>query len=126
METCFSSDGSESPLPCTIVLHDNDHLGPGTIWAFYPGRCHVESEVPIGPDMDLPERGSQPSVGFLPWVATVHGKLVGLWSPSATSCMTAFFGTPPRALPFDVNCVEDVSHRSIQPTPPLGDTSSVA
>jgi hypothetical protein len=46
MQTCFSSDDPESlPIPCTIVVHDENRIGRGTIWGFYPGRCHVESEV---------------------------------------------------------------------------------
>ncbi len=46
MKTCFSTDNPEAlPILCTIVLHDEARLGPGTIWEFYAHRCHVESEA---------------------------------------------------------------------------------
>ena len=52
MQTCFSSDDPEYlPIPCTIRIHDKDRLGSGTIWRFYPSRCHVESDLPIRPGM---------------------------------------------------------------------------
>ena len=48
MQTCFSSDDPESPpIPCTIVVHREELLASGTIWGFYPHRCHVESELPV-------------------------------------------------------------------------------
>ena len=54
MQTCFSSDDPESlPIPCTIVVHDEDRLGSGTIWGFYPQRCHVESALLVSPGMTL-------------------------------------------------------------------------
>ena len=54
MQTCFSSDDPEYlPIPCTIVVQHADLLGSGTIWGFYPGRCHVESDVPVGPGMTV-------------------------------------------------------------------------
>src|SRR5687768_11857289 len=50
MQTCSSSDDPDSlPIPCTIVVHDEDRIGRGTIWGFYPGRGHVESEVGLSP-----------------------------------------------------------------------------
>ena len=33
MKTCFSSDDPEYlPIPYTIVVHDEDRLGSGTLW----------------------------------------------------------------------------------------------
>ena len=52
MQTCFSSDDPEYlPIACTIVLHDEDRLGSGTIWGFYPHRCHVVSDFLVSPGM---------------------------------------------------------------------------
>ncbi|MCE3222866.1 MAG: hypothetical protein K0S58_1046 [Nitrospira sp.] len=52
MQTCFSSDDPESlSVPCTLVVHDEDRLGSGTIWGFYPHCCHVESELSLSPGM---------------------------------------------------------------------------
>ena len=54
MQTCFSSDDPESPpIPCTIVVHREELLASGTIWGFYPHRCHVESELPVSPGMTV-------------------------------------------------------------------------
>lgn len=54
MQTCFSSDHPEYlPIPCTIVVHDEDRLGSGTVWAFYPHRCHVESQLRVSPGMTV-------------------------------------------------------------------------
>ena len=54
MQTCFSSDDPEYlPIPCTIIVHQEDQLGAGTIWGFYPHRCHVESELPLSPGMTV-------------------------------------------------------------------------
>jgi hypothetical protein len=52
MQTCFSSDDPESlPIACTIVVHDEARLAPGTVWGFYPHRCLVESEFALSPGM---------------------------------------------------------------------------
>lgn len=76
METCFSSDDPEYlPIPCTIVVHDEDHLGRGTIWGFYPGRCHVESEVPLGPGFMVSLSLHVPGVAAI----IIHRALV-VWS----------------------------------------------
>jgi hypothetical protein len=54
MQTCFSSDDPETlPVPCTLLIHDEDQLGPGTIWGFYPSGCHVESELLLSPGMTV-------------------------------------------------------------------------
>jgi hypothetical protein len=54
MQTCFSSDDPEYlPIPCTIVLHHEDLIGSGTIWGFYPHRCHVESELLLSPGLTV-------------------------------------------------------------------------
>lgn len=54
MQTCFSSDDPEYlPIPCTIVVHDEDRLGRGTIWGFYPHHCHVESDLLVSPGMTV-------------------------------------------------------------------------
>lgn len=54
MQTCFSSDDPEYlPIPCTIIVHQENQLGAGTIWGFYPHRCHVESEFPLTPGMTV-------------------------------------------------------------------------
>ena len=54
MQTCFCSDNPEAlPIPCTIVVHDEDRLGRGTIWGFYPHRCLVESELLLNPGMTV-------------------------------------------------------------------------
>jgi hypothetical protein len=53
MQTCFSSDNPEYlPIPCTIIVHQQDQLGADTIWGFYPPRCHVESELPLSHGMN--------------------------------------------------------------------------
>ena len=37
MQACFSSNGPEYLLiPCTIIVHNEDQLGAGTIWGFFP------------------------------------------------------------------------------------------
>lgn len=52
MQTCFSSDDPETlPILCTIVVYDEDRLGSGTIWGFYPSRCHVQSDLSVSPGM---------------------------------------------------------------------------
>ena len=52
METYYSSEDREDlSLSCTILVHDENRLGSGTIWGFYPSRCHVESDLPISPGM---------------------------------------------------------------------------
>ena len=52
MQTCFSSDDPEDlPIAFTIVVHGEDRLGSGTIWVFYPRRCHVESDFLVSPGM---------------------------------------------------------------------------
>jgi hypothetical protein len=54
MQTCFSSDNPGTlPVPCTLVVHDEDRLGSGTIWGFYPHRCHVESQLTLSPGMTV-------------------------------------------------------------------------
>jgi hypothetical protein len=54
MQTCFSSDDPDTlPVPCTLVVHDEDQLVRGTIWGFYPRCCHVESELAISPGMTV-------------------------------------------------------------------------
>ena len=52
MQTCFSSDDTESlPIPCTIVVHDEDRHGSGRSWGFYSRRSHVESLLLVSPGM---------------------------------------------------------------------------
>ena len=54
MQTYSSSHDPEYlPIPCTIVVQHEDLLGPGTIWGFYPHRCHVESDLPVSPGMTV-------------------------------------------------------------------------
>ena len=54
MQTCFSSNDPEYlPIPCTIVVHDEDLRGRGTIWGFSPRRCHVESELLLNPGLTV-------------------------------------------------------------------------
>jgi hypothetical protein len=54
MQTCFFPDDPEYlPIPCTIIVHQNDQLGAGTIWGFYPHRCHVEAELSLSPGMTV-------------------------------------------------------------------------
>ena len=52
MQTWFSSDDPEYlPIPCTLVVHHEDVLGTGTVWGFYPHRCHVERDLLVSPGM---------------------------------------------------------------------------
>ncbi len=54
MQTCFSGDDVEYlPIACTVYVHHEDMIGAGTVWAFYPHRCHVESQVPVFPGMTV-------------------------------------------------------------------------
>jgi hypothetical protein len=54
MQTCFSSDNPDDlPIPCTIAVHEADGPIDGTIWAFYPHRCLVESHYPLTPGMPV-------------------------------------------------------------------------
>jgi hypothetical protein len=40
-------------IPCTIVVHQEELLGRGTVWGFYPHRCHVESDLLVSPGMTV-------------------------------------------------------------------------
>jgi len=54
MQTCSSSDDSDYlPIPCTIIVHHEDLFGKGTIWGFYPHRCHVESDLLVSPGVTV-------------------------------------------------------------------------
>jgi hypothetical protein len=54
MQTCSSLDHPEDlPIPCTIAAHEADGPIDGTIWAFYPHRCLVESQYPLTPGMPV-------------------------------------------------------------------------
>lgn len=54
MQMCSSSDGSNClPIPCTIVILQEDLLGSGTVWGLYPHRCHVESPMLVCPGMTV-------------------------------------------------------------------------
>ena len=44
-------DSDDLPILCTLALHQDETLIAGTIWAFYPHRCHVETERPLTPGM---------------------------------------------------------------------------
>ena len=53
MQKFFTEDVEYLPVACTIVVHHEKLLGRGTIWAFYPPRCHVESQLPVSPAMSV-------------------------------------------------------------------------
>src|SRR5512133_10814 len=54
MYTCCPSDDPETlPILCTIVVHDENVCATGTVWGFFPHRCHVESPIPLMPGMHV-------------------------------------------------------------------------
>ncbi len=54
MQTCFSSDEVELlPIPCTVYVQHEEHIGVGTVWAFYSQRCHIETQLPVSPGMTV-------------------------------------------------------------------------
>ncbi len=36
-------------IPCKVSVHHKEAIGAGTVWALYPHRCHVESELTVSP-----------------------------------------------------------------------------
>lgn len=54
MQTCFSSvDVALLPIPCTVYVQQEDEVEGGTVWAFSPQRCHVQSPLPVCPGMTV-------------------------------------------------------------------------
>jgi hypothetical protein len=50
----FSTELFETPpVPCTMLVHDEELLGKGTVWGFYPHRCHVETDLRTSPGMSV-------------------------------------------------------------------------
>ncbi len=39
------------PIPARVSVHHEESIGLGTVWASYPHRCHVESELLVSPGM---------------------------------------------------------------------------
>jgi hypothetical protein len=54
MQTCLSAvEVDLLPIPCTVYVQHEDNIGIGTVWGFYPQRCHVESPLPVCPGMTV-------------------------------------------------------------------------
>ena len=54
MQTSSSTDDAEDlPIPCTISIQEQDGPIDGTVWAFYPHRCLVESHQPLTAGMTV-------------------------------------------------------------------------
>jgi hypothetical protein len=54
MQTCFSTEEAELlPIPCSVYVQHDEDIREGTVWAFYPQRCHVQSQLPVSPGMTV-------------------------------------------------------------------------
>ena len=54
MQTSFIADDPDDlPIPCTLSIHQENRSIAGTIWAFYPHHCDVETQRPLTPGMTI-------------------------------------------------------------------------
>ena len=86
MQTSFIADDPDDlPIPCTITILQENRSIAGTIWAFYPHHCDVETQLPLTPGMTISVTLSVS--GSAPPMKLAMGKVT--WS-RGTACGIAF------------------------------------